>query len=152
MICEHILRSLSKCAGICAARTGCTAYYRSNDLHCHLLEGENLQGADTGHKILLLYPYAPVHGNWSEGSAVTPCSMTCGEGTQGLLLTCTNPPPSYGGKVCSGSPVVVGACQDAPCPCKITKWRLISSGNRHFFRLGRVVAMGFLLQKLWRWC
>ncbi|KAL9951961.1 hypothetical protein ACROYT_G044722 [Oculina patagonica] len=54
---------------------------------------------------------------WSESE----CSVTCGGGTQTLTRTCTNPPPSNGGKDCSelGPAEKTQECntQECPPPC-----------------------------------
>ncbi|CAH3021140.1 unnamed protein product, partial [Porites evermanni] len=42
-----------------------------------------------------------IDGGYTDWSA-SDCSVTCGGGTQTLTRTCTNPPPSNGGKNCSG--------------------------------------------------
>ena len=42
-----------------------------------------------------------VDGGYTDWS-ISECSVTCGGGTQTLTRTCTNPPPSNGGKDCSG--------------------------------------------------
>ncbi len=49
---------------------------------------------------MLLFPLPAIDGGYTEWSA-SECSVTCGGGTQTLTRTCTNPPPSNGGKDCS---------------------------------------------------
>ncbi|KAK6195019.1 hypothetical protein SNE40_000538 [Patella caerulea] len=63
------------------------------------------------------------NGGWSsytETGSRTPCSATCGTGTQirTLSRSCTNPSPYNGGRVCSGSSskVEVMECNPQPCP------------------------------------
>jgi len=62
----------------------------------------------------------PIDGGYSDWSA-SECSVTCGGGTQTLTRTCTNPPPSNGGKDCSGlGPATkTQECntQECPPPC-----------------------------------
>jgi len=64
----------------------------------------------------------PIDGGYSDWLECTQCNVTCGGGTQILTRTCTNPPPSNGGKDCSGlGPAVKkDSCneQECPPPCK----------------------------------
>ncbi|XP_041376992.1 coadhesin-like [Gigantopelta aegis] len=53
-----------------------------------------------------------VNGGWSDWKNPVPvsgCSVTCGSGTRNLRLsrTCDNPPPSNGGRQCSGSTTAI---------------------------------------------
>ncbi|XP_078352821.1 coadhesin-like [Oculina patagonica] len=56
-------------------------------------------------------------GGYTDWSA-SECSVTCGGGTQTLTRTCTNPPPSNGGKNCSelGPDKKTQECGTQPCP------------------------------------
>ncbi|XP_078354736.1 uncharacterized protein LOC144639305 isoform X3 [Oculina patagonica] len=62
----------------------------------------------------------PIDGGYTEWSE-SECSVTCGGGTQTLTRTCTNPPPSNGGKDCSelGPAEKTQECntQECPPPC-----------------------------------
>ncbi|XP_057313082.1 SCO-spondin-like isoform X2 [Hydractinia symbiolongicarpus] len=42
----------------------------------------------------------PIHGNWTEWSSYSDCSVTCGIGTKERNRTCTDPPPQFGGDEC----------------------------------------------------
>jgi len=42
--------------------------------------------------------------------------VTCGGGTQTLTRTCTNPPPSNGGKNCDGPAQKTAPCNEVNCP------------------------------------
>ena len=57
--------------------------------------------------------YVATNGGYTEWSE-SECSVTCGEGTKILTRTCTNPPPSHGGKDCSelGPVVKPVACNE----------------------------------------
>ena len=44
--------------------------------------------------------FLAIDGGYTDWSA-SECSVTCGGGIQTLTRTCTNPPPSNGGKNCS---------------------------------------------------
>ena len=57
-----------------------------------------------------------VHGGWSSWSVSTPCSVICGNGTQVLSRTCTNPAPKYGGRSCQGDSQRKEAWQKRPSP------------------------------------
>ena len=47
------------------------------------------------------YIFSAIDGGYTDWS-ISKCSVTCGGGTQTLTRTCTSPPPSNGGKDCSG--------------------------------------------------
>ena len=58
----------------------------------------------------------PIHGGFTAWSAYTPCSVTCGKGTMTRTRSCTNPPPSNGGKPCEGSVSERAECDKGACP------------------------------------
>ncbi|KAL9951955.1 hypothetical protein ACROYT_G044715 [Oculina patagonica] len=64
----------------------------------------------------------PVDGGYTDWLKCSQCSVTCGGGTQTLTRTCTNPPPSNGGKDCSalGPAKRTFSCNEVNCPppCK----------------------------------
>ena len=47
-------------------------------------------------------PILAIDGGYTDWKEASVCTVTCGGGTQTLKRTCTNPPPSNGGKDCSG--------------------------------------------------
>ena len=51
--------------------------------------------------VIVFLIFLAIDGGYTDWSA-SKCSVTCGGGTQILTRTCTNPPPSNGGKNCSG--------------------------------------------------
>ena len=57
-----------------------------------------------------------IDGGYSEFSE-SECSVTCGGGIKNLTRTCTNPPPSNGGKDCSelGPAEKTVSCNEAEC-------------------------------------
>lgn len=59
-----------------------------------------------------------VDGNWTDWGDWERCSVTCVGGTQSRSRTCTNPPPRYGGRDCSGESEDVQSCNEDPCPSK----------------------------------
>eukprot|EP00058_Branchiostoma_floridae_P027786 XP_002613277.1 hypothetical protein BRAFLDRAFT_68242 [Branchiostoma floridae] len=59
----------------------------------------------------------PVDGGWSEWSAWSGCSVTCGVGTQTRDRSCTNPAPANGGAVCEGDTEETQVCDSGvSCP------------------------------------
>ena len=57
-----------------------------------------------------------IDGNYTEWKE-SECSVTCGGGVMTLTRTCTNPPPSNGGKDCSelGPAGKTLACNEQEC-------------------------------------
>ena len=57
-------------------------------------------------------------GGYSEWSSWSQCSVTCGDGRRSHSRSCTNPPPSPGGKDCSqlGPDNEFEDCNDGGCP------------------------------------
>nr|CAJ65510.3 HyTSR1 protein [Hydra vulgaris] len=66
----------------------------------------------------------PVHGGLSAWSTFSPCSSSCGKGTQTRTKLCNNPTPMYGGNPCEGITVESKECQLIECPVDggWTKW------------------------------
>jgi len=63
-----------------------------------------------------------VDGGWTDYSAWSACSKTCGGGVQTRTRTCTKPVPRYGGKDCVGDAKEDRACNSEKCkpePCSI---------------------------------
>lgn len=62
--------------------------------------------------------HCPIDGNYSTWSIWTPCTFSCGGGTQTRSRTCT--PPQYGGQSCSklGNPTDKRECNTQLCPVK----------------------------------
>ncbi|XP_063796284.1 hemicentin-1 isoform X2 [Pseudophryne corroboree] len=58
----------------------------------------------------------PVHGIWSPWQTWSPCSKTCGKGTQTRIRFCNNPPPSFEGANCEGQDTQTQICNDQHCP------------------------------------
>ncbi|XP_041359749.1 SCO-spondin-like isoform X3 [Gigantopelta aegis] len=59
-------------------------------------------------------PLCPVDGVWMTWESWSPCSETCGEGTQTRSRSCKG--PFHGGRECLGSQMQTQACQDKACP------------------------------------
>lgn len=62
--------------------------------------------------------FSIVNGGYSEWTAWSECTVTCGEGQQYRTRNCSNPTPDFGGSDCSGlgSPTDKKACVKNPCP------------------------------------
>ncbi|XP_058951792.2 A disintegrin and metalloproteinase with thrombospondin motifs adt-1 isoform X1 [Pocillopora verrucosa] len=58
----------------------------------------------------------PANGGWSLWSKWCECSKSCGSGWQHRTRTCTRPPPTYGGKLCSGLTKQSRHCNTRRCP------------------------------------
>ncbi|XP_062920094.1 hemicentin-1 isoform X2 [Mobula hypostoma] len=58
----------------------------------------------------------PVTGGWSSWLPWSPCSETCGKGTQTRLRLCNNPPPSFDGTHCEGQDAQTRVCKNRMCP------------------------------------
>ncbi|XP_022786108.1 coadhesin-like [Stylophora pistillata] len=63
---------------------------------------------------------SPVDGGWSDWSTWGPCNVTCGGGKQARNRSCTNPPPSNGGKKCTGLDTETRQCGNVICPFDCT--------------------------------
>ncbi|XP_076471369.1 uncharacterized protein LOC143301165 [Babylonia areolata] len=58
----------------------------------------------------------PVDGGWGLWSKWTPCSVTCGEGTQSRERSCDSPVPANEGQPCQGSSNQTQLCNVLVCP------------------------------------
>jgi hemicentin len=81
------------------------------------LGGRQCTGADSQEEVCNL-PFCPINGGWTEWSAWSPCSSTCGyDGVTTRTRYCQNPLPQYGGAHCSGSAQESKVCAtNKPCP------------------------------------
>ncbi|KAK3591356.1 hypothetical protein CHS0354_040317 [Potamilus streckersoni] len=57
-----------------------------------------------------------VDGQWGNWGSYSPCTRSCGSGTQFRQRACDNPPPANGGKPCNGSAREDHQCNTQPCP------------------------------------
>ncbi|XP_061196679.1 MAM and LDL-receptor class A domain-containing protein 2-like [Saccostrea echinata] len=57
-----------------------------------------------------------VDGGYTDWSAWSTCTASCGEGTQTRTRTCTNPPPQNGGADCVGESTQTQTCNIQGCP------------------------------------
>ena len=78
--------------------------------------GKNCEGPSKHEQSCNTEECPAVHGGFSEWSAFGACSVTCGEGKKSRSRSCTNPPPSHGGKPCSGPTSDRMPCDEGSCP------------------------------------
>ena len=56
-----------------------------------------------------------MNGNWTEWTNWTICNVTCGDGQQKRMRTCTNPVPREGGNPCIGVSLETEECHTNSC-------------------------------------
>jgi hypothetical protein len=59
--------------------------------------------------------FCPIHGGWSEWSAWSSCSKTCGNGLRNRKRFCTNPTPNFNGTECDGENIEYEECRLTFC-------------------------------------
>lgn len=64
----------------------------------------------------------PVHGGWSEWSAVGECSHSCGDGVRERQRSCTAPSPANGGNDCAGDNRQWQPCGGECVDCLLSAW------------------------------
>ncbi|XP_052105775.1 SCO-spondin-like [Mytilus californianus] len=60
--------------------------------------------------------FCPVDGGWTEWTAWSGCSVSCGIGTEDRMRICSGPEPKYGGLNCTGNNFDYKTCDSIPCP------------------------------------
>ncbi|KAL9978735.1 hypothetical protein ACROYT_G016290 [Oculina patagonica] len=73
-------------------------------------------------------PVQIVDGGWSSWSDWSACDKNCGGGSQQRTKTCSQPPPSNGGKPCIGDSNVTRSCNTGRC--QWNKWSAWSKCNQ----------------------
>ena len=58
----------------------------------------------------------PVNGGWCSWFQLTPCSVSCGYGSQVMMRYCSCPSPSNGGSNCTGPARRTESCYAGYCP------------------------------------
>ncbi|XP_052255772.1 coadhesin-like isoform X3 [Dreissena polymorpha] len=76
--------------------------------------GLNCSGPDVDTK-LCTKQLCPVHGNWTDWSSWTSCSVTCDVGLMKKTRTCANPRPDRFGDNCYGDASEYTVCQNDHC-------------------------------------
>ena len=70
--------------------------------------------------------FCPIHGGFSEWTAFSECTKSCGHGTQYRTRNCSNPEPKHGGSDCSslGPHIETQQCNIHHCPINggYTQW------------------------------
>lgn len=62
-----------------------------------------------------------VNGGWGSWNSWSPCSETCGNGTQKRTRVCNDPEPDNGGLECPGNSTEFKTCIMDDCRGKLTK-------------------------------
>ncbi|XP_028403035.1 uncharacterized protein LOC114525803 isoform X3 [Dendronephthya gigantea] len=88
--------------------------------------------------------HCPVDGGFSDWTAWSSCSKTCGTGLEKTMRSCNNPTPQHGGKICVGEEQLIRECEMATCqgddsytdwsswtPCSVTCGPGTKSKTRH---------------------
>ncbi|MGH0153391.1 UNVERIFIED_CONTAM: hypothetical protein FKN15_041924 [Acipenser sinensis] len=70
---------------------------------------------DSGHLHCKADPACRLDGSWSPWGAWSPCSESCGDGTQYRFRECSNPAPQNGGRGCPGEAEQQRDCNSLPC-------------------------------------
>lgn len=81
-----------------------------NNKHLRISFGESNNNPDT-------FPLTAIDGGYTDWIESCECSVRCGGGEQILTRTCTNPPPSDGGKNCRelGPAEKIVSCNEQDC-------------------------------------
>lgn len=103
----------SDCSKTCANGTRTRNRTCSNPLP--QFGGRNCSGEMNEIKSCSIEP-CPIPGKWTAWSQWSKCSKSCSGGKKYRMRTCSNPPPSNGGKPCTGNSTETGMCQTIPCP------------------------------------
>lgn len=63
--------------------------------------------------------HCSINGGWSNWSAWSSCSKTCGTGVKKTTRSCNNPIPQYGGRLCVGNSFKESVCTTNRCQGKL---------------------------------
>ncbi|XP_063781355.1 SCO-spondin-like [Pseudophryne corroboree] len=123
--------------GVCVAPSDCRCKYQNGSLGAsesgessawsepapweYVLPGEMVTGpcqnctCTSGHLLCTPDPLCLLDGGWGVWESWTPCSPSCGEGTQTRSRECDNPAPRNGGRGCVGPREQQRHCQGPDC-------------------------------------
>ena len=63
-----------------------------------------------------IFSFLPVDGGWSSWTNWSPCSRTCGGGSQYRSRLCDSPKPQHNGQPCTGDGMETRQCNNKKCP------------------------------------
>ncbi|XP_073935176.1 A disintegrin and metalloproteinase with thrombospondin motifs 14 isoform X2 [Castor canadensis] len=72
-------------------------------------------------------------GGWSSWTKFGSCSRSCGGGVRSRSRSCDNPPPSYGGRSCSGPMFEYQICNSEECPGPYEDFRAQQCAKRNSY-------------------
>nr|XP_023500163.1 A disintegrin and metalloproteinase with thrombospondin motifs 14 isoform X5 [Equus caballus] len=72
-------------------------------------------------------------GGWSSWTTFGSCSRSCGGGVRSRSRSCDNPPPAYGGRLCSGPTFQYQICNSEECPGPYEDFRAQQCAKRNSY-------------------
>ncbi|XP_032326087.1 A disintegrin and metalloproteinase with thrombospondin motifs 14 isoform X7 [Camelus ferus] len=72
-------------------------------------------------------------GGWSSWTKFGSCSRSCGGGVRSRSRNCDNPPPAYGGRLCSGPMFQYQVCNSEECPGPYEDFRAQQCAKRNSY-------------------
>nr|XP_036854879.1 A disintegrin and metalloproteinase with thrombospondin motifs 14 isoform X2 [Manis javanica] len=72
-------------------------------------------------------------GGWSSWTKFGSCSRSCGGGVRSRSRSCDNPPPAYGGRLCSGPMFQYQVCNSEECPGPYEDFRAQQCAKRNSY-------------------
>ncbi|XP_043332633.1 A disintegrin and metalloproteinase with thrombospondin motifs 14 isoform X6 [Cervus canadensis] len=72
-------------------------------------------------------------GGWSSWTKFGSCSRSCGGGVRSRSRSCDNPPPAYGGRMCSGPMFQYQICNSEECPGPYEDFRAQQCAKRNSY-------------------
>ncbi|XP_064450837.1 A disintegrin and metalloproteinase with thrombospondin motifs 14 isoform X1 [Mirounga angustirostris] len=76
-------------------------------------------------------------GGWSSWTKFGSCSRSCGGGVRSRSRSCDNPPPAYGGRLCSGPEFQYQICNSEECPGPYEDFRAQQCAKRNSYYIHR---------------